>query len=325
MIRALSSICLVCVVPLMSAGQQLHLAGPTTGLVFDQPSRSLRHILGSPGAARLGPVVVPDLDWASVAPDGRSALAGSQGAVLLFTFKNGAAEPASTDVPGVVDSPVYFSWTGESRAVVVYSTAARSVQWIRIDGLGPIADVPVPLTGVEGEVTAIAGDIASNLVVVAVAQAGIYQVSASTGTRQIAAVPDGSAIALADGGRTLWITDRANAQLVQVSAPGAGAVPQVMVSDPQRLNDITAIAQPVGGARLYLASRANQRLYLFDLASAALIEGPELDLPVSQFAFLGRPSLMLLLSQRDKQDQPLYVLDETSGANVYFIPAGEVR
>lgn len=325
MLRTLGSSCLLWFISLTLVGEQLHLAGPTTGLVFDQPSQSLRHVLGSPGAARLGPVVVPDVDWASVAPNGRIALAGARGAVLSYTFRSGGAEPTSTDVLGAVDSPDYFSWTGDSSAVVVYSAAARSVQWVRIGGQGPVADVPVPLTGVEGEVTAIAGDVASNLVVVAVAQAGIYQVSATTGTRQIAAVSDASAIALADGGKTLWIADRANAQLLQVSTPGAEAVSQVMVSDPQKLNDITAIAQPAGGARLYLASRANQRLYIFDPAAAALLEGPELDLPVSQFAIFGRPSLMLLLSPRAQQDQPLYVLDETNGANVYFIPAGEVR
>ena len=311
----------LCGLALNSWGQDLRVAGPITGIVFDQPSRSLRHVLGVPGAARLGPPILTDLDWASVSPDSRTALVSLQGEVHWFSSTSDPSSDAGgVPLTGIVDSPICFTWAADSRAVVLYSATSRSVQWVRATDQGPVADVPLPLTGVDGEVTALAAESPSGPVVL-VSSAGVYQLSASTGTRLILPVSDGSVVALEPGGSTLWVSDRSTGQLLRTST-GSEQSPQIVLSDPENLADITAMTLSADRTRLYLANRTKLRLFVFDTGNGILSDGGELDAPVTQFLPLGRPSLLLLQGLRDQPEQPLYVLDETSGPGVFFIPAG---
>src|SRR5258708_35637070 len=78
------------------AAQQIQLQGPTSGLIYDSASRSIRPILGLAGGAHLGSAIVSDLDYASIAPNGRSALVVESGQVALIRDvldTQAAAEP----------------------------------------------------------------------------------------------------------------------------------------------------------------------------------------------------------------------------------------
>ena len=71
---------LTSVAVLLPAEDSTRLTGPTSGLLFDAPSRAIRVVMGVPGAAYLGAALASDLDNGSVSPNGRLAVAMSAGA-----------------------------------------------------------------------------------------------------------------------------------------------------------------------------------------------------------------------------------------------------
>jgi len=313
-----------CGLALSCSAQSIQIGGPITGLVFDAPTASLRQVLGMPGAARLGPPAISDVNWATVAPNGRIALVMRQGETRLVSRDDLSQDQAGIPVESVVDEPQLSAWAADSSSVVLYSPSSRSIQWLRLTTLAALAEPPIPLTGVDGVVSALVADSSSRLAVIAVAGAGVYRVSAADGTTQLLPSTDVSAIALEPGGAsTLLVADRTTAQVLQVLNPGSEH-PEVstLLTDAERLADVSALGFTSDHKLLYFASRTTQLLYQFDRSTAMLSDGISLDAPVTQFLPLGRASL-LLLGVRDTVDAPLYLLDDRSGPNIFFVPAGE--
>lgn len=302
--------------------QGVQVGGPITGLVYDAPSKSLRQILGMPGAARLSSPLLSDVDWATVAPDGRTAVVLRQGAGWLVSSKNIGQDSAGTPIHGLLDSPQFSSWAEDSSSLVLYSNANRALQRVRLNVEAVEADPATPLSGVDGDVTAMAADKASGVVVITVAGVGVHLVGASGNATLLVATADASAIALEPGGKTLWVADRAGTQLVQVTQLGLSPESQVLISDPEKLADISALGLSFDQQRLYLANRATQLLYQFDRSASLLSESVALDAPANLLLPLGRSSLRLL-GQRNKLGEPLYLLDERSGPGLFFVPAEE--
>jgi ABC-type uncharacterized transport system permease subunit len=160
-------------------------------------------------------------------------------------------------------------------------------------------------------------------VVLAVAGAGVYRTSAD-GVAQLLPLADVSAIALETGGHTLWIADRTNAQLLQVADPASNSAAQILLTDVDRLADISALGVSSDNKALYVANRSTLRVYLMNRENTELSEAVELDAPVTAFTPLTRPSFFLL-GQRSKPEEPFYVMDEGAGRAIFFIPAGEAR
>ncbi len=312
----------LCGAALSCFGQGIQVGGPITGLVYDAPSKSLRQILGMPGAARLGAPLLSEVDWASVAPDGRTAVVVVNGEARLVSSKDITQESPGAPIMGLLSAPRFSSWAEDSSSLVLYSAENRSLQWVRLNAQSVEADPAMPLTGFDGEVTAMAADKASAVTVLSVAGSGVYLVGSSGAATLLLPSAEVSAIALEPGGQTLWVADRTNAQLVQLTELGFTPTAQVLISDPEKLADISALGLSFDKRRLYLASRSTQLLYEFDRSAALLSEGIALDAPAELLLPLGRPSLRLL-GQRGKLGAPLYLLDEKSGPGLFFVPAGE--
>ncbi|MGC4053323.1 MAG: hypothetical protein QM757_28800 [Paludibaculum sp.] len=311
----------LCGLALSCFSQSLQIGGPIAGFVFDAPTGSLRQVLGMPGAARLSAPVLSDVTWASVAPNGQMALVARQGETRLVSRDNIGQDPAGAPVESILSEPQLSAWAADSSAVALYSSASNSIQWVRFSAQAATAETPIPLTGVDGTVTAITADPSSSLALVTVAGAGVYRVTTTDGTTQVLAAADISAIALEPGAATLWAADRANAQVLQIQNPGS-TEPAVstLLADPEKLADVSALGLSSDRKQLYLASRTTSLLYWFDRSAAQLSDGIALDAPVTELLPLGRPSL-LLLGARDKAGAALYVLDERSGPGIFFVPA----
>jgi hypothetical protein len=207
-----------------------------------------------PGAAVLERPLLPDVDWASVAPNGRIAVVMRQGETFVFSV---GTDQAETLIQGTVNSPLYASWAADSSRVALYSAASSSAQWIRLTPQGPVADPATPLSlGSDAEITAFAADEKSRLLILAVAGRGIYRAGASGDTVLLLPLADASAIAMEPGGQTLWVSDRANARLLQIADPASQSEFQVIGTDAERLADLSAIALSSDRQRLYLANRS---------------------------------------------------------------------
>ncbi|MBI3684732.1 MAG: hypothetical protein HY235_30550 [Acidobacteria bacterium] len=111
-------------VPALAIAQigNVEMTAPTIGYVFDRESRGLRPIEGVPGAAILGNLValgVP-LDWASVSPNRRYAIAGVAGSGQLMLVKlDGAVGVARQTEMGLAE--IAFSPAGETMALMAAS------------------------------------------------------------------------------------------------------------------------------------------------------------------------------------------------------------
>jgi ABC-type uncharacterized transport system permease subunit len=322
MLPAVRLCSVVCGLALSCFAQGFQIGGPVAGLVFDAPSKSLRQVLGMPGAAHLSPALVADVDWASVAPNGRTAVVIRQGEARLVSAADIAQTPPGGGLEGLHEPPQWSAWAQDSSVVVLYSANTRALQWVRLNTQPPTLDPPIALDSVEGEVTALVTDATSKVAVVAVAGAGVYRVT-SEGAVLVLPMADASAIAMSPGGDLLWVADRSNGQVLEVASPASNPESRILLSDSERFADLSALALSSDNKRLYLANRSTRVLYWLDRSTSLLSEGLELDTPATLFSPLGRPSLLLLLGDRAKLGDPFYLLDEQSGPSLFFVPAGE--
>lgn len=296
------------------------MAGPVAGLVHDHPSQSLRLILGVPGAARLDTPVVSGVEWASVSPNGRLALAVREGSTLLYSYDPAFSELTETAVSGAVEPPSLAAWSLDSASAVVYSAESRSLQWVRVHSFGAYADPAIPLPAFDGAVSALAVSGAFAKAALAVENDGAYLIASSGTVQPVLPAMDLAAIALDPSGRTLWAAGRKTGELLQVTLDVDEPTTQVLFSNSEDIADITAIGLSANKRSLYLVDRASSRLLVFDLAFSGISREIALDAPVSALAPLGR-STMLLAGPRNNPDDPVYILDEAAEPSIFFVPA----
>src|ERR1700733_2367788 len=84
--------------------QQPSLSGPVEAVTFDVPTRSLRAVIGFPGAASFGPALLESLDFASVAPHQNYGLV-FQGENCLFVSGLGSETVVTSAIPASVNRP----------------------------------------------------------------------------------------------------------------------------------------------------------------------------------------------------------------------------
>src|SRR5579885_1735285 len=94
-----TSVLLLCALPLLGwADDRTSVSGPVSAFLFDSQTRSIRPMIGFPGASYMGDAVTTDVDAASVSPDGSAALAVRQGRIFRITgLKTGAPVEAALE------------------------------------------------------------------------------------------------------------------------------------------------------------------------------------------------------------------------------------
>jgi hypothetical protein len=295
------------------------VAGPVTGFIFDEQLGAVRPMLGIPGAAYLGKAVATGLTAASVAPDGSAALVLQQDGALGLYSGLRTATPLALTVAGGISGVDHVAWAGNGGAsAAVY--ASRSGQGQILTGLAqsPAAGAPIDLTGLPGQVTALAFD-GKNLIlgVVSSESGGIYLASASAGWQRIAPAASPSAIAVAGG--SLYFADNESQQIFQVQSYAGTSAAVVFASD-------SGSSSPVGlqvsadAQRLYVANAGSRRLDVYDIATRAPVQSLDLAFTPTGVERFGDASVFLL---NGSGQGPLYVLrDGGAGkAAVYFVPA----
>src|ERR1039458_9783970 len=108
---------------------------PTNGYFYDSVSGSIRPILGVLGSAYAGPAVFTALDWASVAPDGRSALVSQQDRLWWIPDLSNS-NPAPLSVGGI-DLPVECRWSAGSKTAALLSPRSGTIVWLSFAAPAP--------------------------------------------------------------------------------------------------------------------------------------------------------------------------------------------
>jgi hypothetical protein len=304
------------------AAQGLHWDGPISGLVYDSPTKSLRQILGFPGAARLGPPLLEEVEWASVSPAGKATLVVVQAQARLLTSLDLAEGAPGWALDGLTEDPKLACWAADSSSVVVYSSSGRSLQRIVLTSGSPEVQPPVVIDGLDEELTALASDRTGDALAGVTAEGVVLLLARDGASSRILPGVEATAIALDPEGTMVWVADRALGRILRRPIAGWDSGEETILTDPEQLADVTVLSLSADGRRLLLADRSTRLLHQLDIAQRSLDEGLPLDAPATALYPLGDPALKLL-SPRGKQGEPLYLLDESRNPRVFFVPVSD--
>jgi hypothetical protein len=298
---------LMCLAALALAAQETTLAGPVSGVLFDPQARALRPMVGVPGAAYLGEAIVANLDFASVSPNGRFAIAVRPDGVLLVRgLDQGNLETLNLETAG---GATHAAWSADSGAVALWGDAGRVEVWTDLAGSARRA-VAADL----GEITAVA--VASEGRTVVVAQAGAILVADGSSVRRILELEKPVALALA-GGR-LFVADAARNEILVLANYAEAGDAQLFANAARGVDEVVALAVSPDQRTLVAASRSARSLTAFDAATGEISATVALDFEPMR---LDRFSASLFALNNGGDSGPLQILDCARSLAVYFVPA----
>jgi hypothetical protein len=283
------------------------IGGLVSGVVFDGPSRTVRPLIGAPGAGYLGPAVLRGLDAFSVAPGGRQAVAVVNG--HLYWVSDPLAEtPVWLLVAQEVNRPELVAWRNDSGAAAVSSGGGLLL-------VSPtVSTVAFPVEALGGKISALA--MAGNSILAGVEGMGLYRLEEGAPPSLLAQLANPAGIAIAGEGR-LYVADRTRGEILEV---------RNYLETPEVFLFAGGVADPVAlslsrrGTALLAAGASSKKVTAFDLASGALLGEFDLDFEPSRLDALGDGS-SFLLNGRVLETDTLEVFVEGLSPGVYFVPA----
>ena len=289
-----------CLVPLAALSADRVMTGPLAGYVLDTESRTVRPVLGIPGAAYMGGAILENVDALAVSPDGDQALVSGGGSlVLVRRLPDGGFETAPVEGARSADK---LAWSPDGSAAVGYSSATRAAQILT----GGKFRHAVDLSALE-RVSAFAIDNSGDTLL-AGAEGGLYLAARSGNITLIAAVARPVAIALAGAdafvvaGGVFEIKDYASKASVVALAVEPGAIALQTVREGKRLI--------VAGAR---------SVSVYDVASRTVSARLDLEFAPTMLSHLGSGTAFALNADAES-GEPLYVVDVGREPAVFFVP-----
>jgi WD40 repeat protein len=323
------------------SGQQT-FGGPASGYVFDGVERSIRPILGIPGAAYLGSQSgsqPAQWDSVSVAPNGKRALAVSG---LSLSLIPDVSQPGSfnsvAQLPGLVSRIV---WSGDSTAAATWSVTAGQLQRISALDSTPVVHNPIDLSALPGTIAGWNMSPDGRYVALSSAASGtasVYLSDSDGAPLPIASLTDPGAVAFSADGSSLFVFNGLKRQILIFDLP-SGAVAGSLDASPFEFPKGVAVAdreireagagrhpQPSGvrdlavsadGAWLYAVG--GETLCGYELAAAQIPSCSTLE--ITPGSFQSMPGGTLLLNYPRASGMPLWLLDGKTG-QTYFVPSG---
>jgi len=246
-------------------GQALQFSGPSTGLVYDQPSRTIRPILGVPGSAYLGSPVLSGLPFTSLSPDGTLGITlGGPAPALLSGLLSSL--PVETPLDQAISAPDRVFWSADSTTAVLYSSAERLLQRLRIQSGNVVAETPAPLEVVPAGIAVTADHIY-------LAHKDGRRILAFPGLTPVLDERDGLAepvaLALSADGRSLYVVERADGyKLRTYDLADRRLVSEISLEFTPA--DLTPLA-PKGVFLLAARTSAGDPLWIVDLRSSPAV------------------------------------------------------
>lgn len=289
-------------------GEAGAIGGLISGVVFDAPSRSLRPVVGVPGAAYLGQPVTRGFDAVSVAPDGRQAIVLAAG--RLYWMSDVLAGLPARELAEDVGPWELAAWRKDSSKVAL--SAGGRLLTASADG----RIVPLSLESVPGATSSLAvADDGS--VLAGVAGAGVYLLEEGAAPVLVAALADPVSIAAA--GDRVWVADRASGQVLEIRRYREAPELILFAGAGQGVSDPVAVALSRRGAALWVADAAGRKTIRFDLATGEPAGQVNLDFEPARLEALGAAGFVL--NEHAGHGEALQVLVEDSAPGVYFVPA----
>lgn len=236
--RAMAAVLTASVTVVAVFSQSHSVSGPGMGLVFDPGTRSLRPMHGIPGSAFLGAPVSEALSYATVAPNGNSALGWGSGEPSVYGAGAGRL-PENT-----LREVTCAAWQSDGSAVWLYAAGTRQLQRIA-NPLGSPAVEPAYALPLEGRLNFLA--VHGGRVIAGVEQTaadGLYEID-GTGARLLAELTQPAAGTFSRDGGSFLAASRDGGRIVEYetgqfgvrseSPAGGGAVVALALSADARM------------------------------------------------------------------------------------------
>lgn len=306
------------VVAVSSSGQESNLGGPVSGLLVDQQSRSIRPILGMPGSAHAGDASVTAFDFASVAPDGRSALIARDGSLYLLRRMDGMT-PVWRELRSDSGTISGAGWSEDSESLgIVNATTNRLELWGSLSS-DPKQGGTVDITSLTDRVVSVAVGKDASYAFAATQGAddgALYLLSPGSEPRMILPLSrSGGLLLSADA---LYVTDRGRSEVIRVTNWAENPAVATIASSGNGVSDPVGVVLSADRKTLYVASAGVNQVLGFDVASNAVNATFDLDFQPTRLEHFGTGNL-LLLEKGVPGEAPAQVLD-SAARKVFFIP-----
>jgi hypothetical protein len=303
--------------------QQATLSGPVEALTFDAPTRSLRAVLGFPGAASFGSALLDNLDFASVAPRQNYGLA-FQGSNCLLVAGLGSGPASTRAIPGVTRFPEGIAWSGNGSLAVLYSRSGNWFQSVSGFPAAPEAGQLVEVASLGGSLTAVALDPSGKQIAFAVsgANGAIYETADSQAFIPLFSIPESIALSFSSDGQTLYALDGNSLQVTAFSLGGHGFQTLQLpgITDPVA---IQSGQDSQNHQLLYVAGGSDRLLRILDVTSQQIVTDVPLNFQPTSVDQFGNNSFVV--ARRSRSANPLWLFTNTPPAGVYFVPAIQLR
>lgn len=298
---------------------QTSVTGPVEALTFDSPTRSVRAVIGLPGAASFGPALLDNLDLAAVAPGQNYGIAFA-GGDCFFLSGLGSKTISRAAIQNVQARPQGIVWAAGGSLAILYS--ASWFQTIAGFPKSPAAAGVMDVSTLGGSLMAIAADTPGKQIAVAVSgdQAGVYQFSNGQFTR-LAPMTEPVSLSFSPDGLTLYALDAATTQItaITLSSHAIQTLPLPGLTNPVAIQAF----QAQNGPALYVAAGKDRMLRILDVSSEQAIADVALFFQPTGIAPFGSNSLVL--AYRSQAANPLWLFSSTPQAAAYFVPAVQLR
>jgi hypothetical protein len=303
--------------------QQPSLSGPVEAYTFDSPTRSLRAVIGIPGAASFGPALLENVEFASVAPLQNYGIVFESGK-CLFVSGLGSQKIAAVPIAGVDARPEGMVWSGDGSAAVLYSRTGKWFQSIAGFPAAPVAQSLVDVSPLGGSFLAIAVDAPGKQISVAVNgdAAGVYQANSGQGFTSLVSMSQPIALSFSSDGKTLYALDASAVQVTGVSLSGNGF----------QTFSLPGIANPVGiqslidsqnRQLLYVIGGSDRLLRILNVASQQIVMDVPLNFQPTMLDQFGSASFVV--ASRAQSASPLWIFSSAPLPAAYFVPAIQVH
>jgi WD40 repeat protein len=301
--------------------QQTSLSGPVEAFTFDAPTRSLRAVIGFPGAASFGPMLLDNVDFASIAFRQNYGIV-FEGGKCLAVSGLGSKSISTEVVAGVTKYPEGIVWSGNGSLAVLYSRAGSWFQTISGFPSAPVAEALVDISSL-GSFTAIAVDPSGQQIVVGVsgANGAVYQAADGQFTPLIS-MANPVSMSFSSDGQTLYALDASTLQVTASSLSGHG---NQTLALPGIANPIAiqAAQDSQNHPLLYIAGGSDRLLRILDVSSQQVLMDVPLNLQPTRLDPFGASSFVL--ASRAQSTNPLWVFASSPLPGAYFVPAIQLR
>jgi hypothetical protein len=277
------------------------LAGPGSAYFHDKPSRAILELRGYAGATTLGPAVVEDVDVAFVAPNGRTAVIRREEG---YFWVHDLAQPANA-VAISLQPFDQAAWSADSKIFAAYQTESGLVERVRL------GESQEPLAFSAGLRRLVMNRDGSEMAAAA-ADNRLIRYAGSSGVREIPGISVRSLSFALTSNHTIFAIDEVAGAVVELSDNQTRVLATADQIGSQPLEVIS-----LGGGDLSILTRDALILIRLD---GSVIRRETLD---SEFGQPRQISPLSFLSARSASGEPLYLLDFSREASLYFVPVTE--